>query len=440
MALEFDNHALSANGFGVAFGDKIILAELDFVMPAHGVTVLMGPSGTGKSTLLRSLAWQNQPHPRFRMWGRLELHEQLLSENNHGTLVAQNFAMLNSRVIDFLSDQLRQVHSSPRSPADLLTEITSTLQAWNAHDILAHLEERTINLSREEQRRIAIIGAVLTHPKLLLLDEPTSELGESDAHMILDLIAEIGRHLPILVALHNQEQAKMIGDDIMLLAGGRIQASGTALEFFQKPRNNVVEHFIKTGSCFVPSPDAQPEDLSEDTPPPPPLPLTALLAKESTSEYRGPRGFRWIVPGKVATTPLPGAVIDINHDLAALRVVGVTMLITLTRNDLPQEALHKHGLRNLHLSIYDREPPTIAQLKMLTRRMSDMIQKGEVLAVHCRAGIGRTGTVIAGWLIKEGLTAEAALQRIRVIDKQYVQTAEQEQFLHDFEAHLLSSV
>ena len=74
---------------------------------------------------------------------------------------------------------------------------------------------------------------------------------------------------------------------------------------------------------------------------------------------------------------------------------------------------------------------------MLLKRMEVLLAKGEVLAVHCLAGIGRTGTVLAAWLVREGLTATEALRRVRLIDHQYVQSAEQEAFLQAYEDAIL---
>ncbi|KAB2896024.1 MAG: ABC transporter, partial [Burkholderiaceae bacterium] len=155
---------------------------------------------------------------------------------------------------------------------------------------------------------------------------------------------------------------------------------------------------------------------------------------------RGPRGFAWLEPGRIAGTPLPGAVNGIDHDLAALRQCGITTLITLTESDLPQDALGRHGLANLHLPVRDREPPTVAQIQMLLLRMELLLSKGEVLAVHCLAGLGRTGTVLAAWLVREGLTAAEALRRVRLIDPDYVQSAEQEAFLQRYEDAILLKI
>ena len=69
-----------------------------------------------------------------------------------------------------------------------------------------------------------------------------------------------------------------------------------------------------------------------------------------------------------------------------------------------------------------------------------MSRRGEVLAVHCLAGLGRTGTVLAAWLIYKGLTAAEALRRVRLVDPQYVQSTEQEEFLQRYEDAILRKI
>ena len=239
---------------------------------------------------------------------------------------------------------------------------------------------------------------------------------------------------------------------MLLLAGGRVQEARAMEDFLLAPQSAAGQQFVATGSCALPAPDADPTMLADDAPLPPPLPPAALAAVSATAlntaddaadappcapASRGPNGFAWLVPGRLAGTPMPGVVNAIGHDLALLRRCGITTLITLTENDLPQEPLAQHGLKNLHLPIRDREPPTVAQIQMLLKRMEMLLNKGEVLAVHCLAGIGRTGTVLAAWLVREGLTASEALRRVRLIDHQYVQSTEQESFLQAYEDAIL---
>jgi len=176
---------------------------------------------------------------------------------------------------------------------------------------------------------------------------------------------------------------------------------------------------------------------------PPPISMrgveeAAMVGRAILSEYRGPNGFHWILPGKLAGCAEPGISAPIDYDMDLLHKVGITHLITLTEKDLDQSALSRNGLSNLHLPIYDREAPSIAQTYMLIRRMQVLLDQGAILAVHCHAGIGRTGTILAAWLIREGgLSASNAIARLRTIYPAYVQTEVQEQFLQDFEQDIM---
>lgn len=430
--------AVQADGFGVAFGERVVFSGLDFSIASPGVTVLTGPTGAGRSTLLRTMAGISAANPRFRSWGRVRYQGADIGPGNRPALAQQGTHLLANNVFDYFVQRMRAAGVATGSAVAQRARIQEQLERHDSQDILGALDRPTLNLSPDEQRRVMVLGEVLADPTLLLLDEPTAGLGDYDAHAVLDLIVEIGRSRAVLVALNDRKQARTIGSSVLLLADGRIQAHGPIVDFYDAPPNAAADSFVRTGSCQE-SPSNRPQ-VPRAEPERKELPLIDQVAADVCSEYRGPRGFRWVIPGRLATSPLPGAVIDIDYDLAALRTVGVTMLITLTRRDLPAEALARHGLRNLHLPIYDREAPTGAQLKMLAKRMSDLIRRGEVLAVHCRAGLGRTGTVVAGWLIREGLTAEAAIARIRGIDPQYVQTQEQEDFLREFETSLMANL
>jgi atypical dual specificity phosphatase len=172
------------------------------------------------------------------------------------------------------------------------------------------------------------------------------------------------------------------------------------------------------------------------------LPMTSQNGVELASgigeiifrDSSAPRGFHWIVPGKLAGCPAPGVSAAIAYDLALLEKAGITMLVTLTETDLDQTVLAKYHLRNMHLPIYDRESPSVAQTHMLLVRMQRAIEQGEVLAVHCKAGLGRTGTILAAWMIREGgLSARGAMERLRRIEPGYIQSEVQENFLKYYE-------
>ena len=134
---------------------------------------------------------------------------------------------------------------------------------------------------------------------------------------------------------------------------------------------------------------------------------------------------------------MPGAVLPLEHDLALLRSVGVSVLVNLTEKPMTQTAIPAAGLRTLHMPVEDRHAPPLMWMKMLLVKIERLIDQEEVVAVHCLAGLGRTGTVLASWLIRQGLTADEALRRLRLIEPGFVQSAAQEQLLHELETNLL---
>lgn len=186
------------------------------------------------------------------------------------------------------------------------------------------------------------------------------------------------------------------------------------------------------GGASQPRPVAIPEPSSEG------ITLAATVGEVQVKDKSAPRGFHWVVPGRLAGCPAPGVVNPIDYDLKVIKRMGVTRLITLTEKDLDQEALARNGLSNLHLPIFDREAPSVAQTHMLLVRMERMLTQGEVLAVHCKAGLGRTGTILASWMIRDGgFSALEAIRRLRLIEPGFIQSVEQEEFLVAYENDLV---
>ncbi len=500
------DYSLQVAGLGASFGARVILAEVDFALPARGVTVLLGPSGSGKSTLLRTLADLNAANPRFRRWGstryagqpwRSGLQAPRLVQQQARLMMASTF----DAIVELARPRLKLV------PHELRDWCRAQVQAFGFPELALMFDQPALQLSPVQQRAVAILREALAEPALLMVDEPTAELEGYEAFVLLELLRQVAQRTAVLMSTHQQQHAQAVAQDMLLLAGGRI-AEAQSMEAFQRaPLSLAGQQFLRTGSCAVASPDARAEDLEEGVPLPPPLPAAAVaaiseflsdaVAAEPASEpmpapalapepvpvpasmpapvsaptptpaaaaaarpravnpavlvdwqplaadpqavpaSRGPNGFAWLVPGRLAGAPQPGVVQSMDFDLKALRGCGVTVLITLTENDLPQEPLQQHGLRNLHLPVRDHESPTVAQIQMLLARMSAMLRAGEVLAVHCLAGLGRTGTVLAAWLVREGLTADEALRRVRLIDAQYVQSQAQEDLLYAYEVALL---
>lgn len=441
-------------------GQRTVLASIDLSISGTGIVVLMGPGGTGKSSLLQALSGQSNAHGE--RWGTLLFQGKPLDNTTQPPVLVQQHAReLGFSVLENLSAALRP--QAGNKPKALREEIDARLQALGATAVAAHLQQRVIDLPRGLARQVAILRAAFSGSPLLLIDEPTSELEPTDAEAVLTLIEHLSATHCCLVSLHHQGQARRIASRVILLAGGQVQVDAPVEAFFaNRGQHAVLAQFLRTGSCHVPAPDARPEELADGVAAPAPVviaekspgravgaaaetsiarPLPAStpapVRLSATPSRRGPNGFHWLVPGKLAGCPMPGVVFAIDHDLALLRGMGVTVLVNLTEREMSAERLAAFGLRSYHLGIVDRGAPPLLWAKLLLAKIEVMLREGEVVAVHCLAVLGRTGMVLAAWLIREGLTADEALRRLRTLDPGFVQSQEQEDLLHALEENLL---
>ncbi len=154
------------------------------------------------------------------------------------------------------------------------------------------------------------------------------------------------------------------------------------------------------------------------------------------------RNFTWVIPRRLAGMALPtsaghagwpraGGNADLERDLASLKALGVSAVVSLTREPLHGETLARCGLRGLHIPVEDMTAPSPEQIRRAVLYIDEHIGQGGVV-VHCMAGIGRTGTVLAGYLVWQGSTAQDAIEEIRVGRPGSVETFEQESSIHRF--------
>ena len=146
--------------------------------------------------------------------------------------------------------------------------------------------------------------------------------------------------------------------------------------------------------------------------------------------------FDWIIPDKLGACSMPGLWQWVEDDLEFLRGEGVRVLVSLSIPPPDIDLVHKHGMSHAVLPFRDMCAPPPEMIDRFVDIVSKSLDAGEPVAVHCHAGLGRTGTMLACFLVHQGRSADAAIAEVRRQRPGSVETAEQEQAVLDYERRL----
>jgi len=408
--------ALTVDGFGVAFGTQTVLADVNFVLPARGMTVIVGPAGSGKSTLVRTLAGLNDGHPSLTTWGTV-------TSSSRPALVMQHARFFVDTVRENLVSALPD--RSALDQREQTERVISVLRACRLDELVPVLGKDAVELTLSSQRRLAIARALIGDPGVLMADEPTVGLDELEAAAVVAMLRRESRQRAVVLITHHQRFARAAGGMTMLLAAGRIQETAETSRFFATPRTALAQQFLRTGGCTPVS--GVPIDDADAAPP------RVVERKEPQSRFVGPRGFFWVIPGQLGGMPRPGIIDRLEHDVEGLQRLGVTCLITLEeRATVDAESLSLAGIESIHFPIIDMGIPEVGSAIELCRLLAVRMAAGEVVTYHCRAGQGRTGMMLACQLIIAGQSAAEALHAVRSINPRCVESNVQAELLRTF--------
>jgi atypical dual specificity phosphatase len=242
---------LSLSGFGIAYGERRILEAIELEIPTRRIVVMMGPAGTGKSTLLRTLCGQRAPATSVQVFGEAKFRGRAIDAENCPVLVAQQLQFL-SNVHDYLADGLANRGELTRTAQR--QRFAAALHHANLAHLVPALDLRLMDLTPLDRKCLSLIRALGSDPALICVDELTA--GLDSASPLLSIIKEERSRRAFLVVTHHQGHARAIADDVVLLAGGRIVERSPSESFFASPRTQTAAHFLKTGGCDLPSPHA----------------------------------------------------------------------------------------------------------------------------------------------------------------------------------------
>jgi iron(III) transport system ATP-binding protein len=232
--------SVEIDGLRKKYGDVVALRDITLSIAAGSFYTLLGPSGCGKTTLLRTIAgFHDQDAGTIRIGGKPI--ENLPAYRRDVGMVFQDYAVFpHLSVFDNVAFGLRQRKLPTAEIRARVAEVLEVVQLGAFADRMPHA------LSGGQQQRVGLARAIVIKPKVLLMDEPLSNL---DARLRVDLRAELRRiqrdlGITTIYVTHDQEEALAMSDTICVMYGGVIQQAAGPLDIYLRPANRFVATFV----------------------------------------------------------------------------------------------------------------------------------------------------------------------------------------------------
>ena len=231
-------------GLSKAFGDHLVLDNIDeHIRPGEKV-VIIGPSGSGKSTFLRCLNLLETPTSGSVSFNGTEITDPKANIDvirRQMGMVFQHFNLFPNMTI------LRNITLAPTRTGLMKQDEAKEL----AMSLLRRvgLEEKALaypnQLSGGQKQRIAIVRALAMTPKVMLFDEPTSALDPEMVGEVLDVMKELAHDgMTMVVVTHEMGFAREVGDRVLFMDGGHIVEQNTPEEIFSNPQSERLQSFL----------------------------------------------------------------------------------------------------------------------------------------------------------------------------------------------------
>ncbi|HSS21790.1 MAG TPA: ABC transporter ATP-binding protein [Pyrinomonadaceae bacterium] len=233
-------YAASVLGVSKAFGKTSVLENITFHVAEGEALVLLGASGSGKTTILRIIAGLEQPYT-----GRIVLHNKDVTElppRDRGIgVIFQSYALFPKMTVEKnIGYGLRIRHRRRKEVRQTVKELLGLVQ------LEEHRKKYPSQLSGGQQQRVAIARALAYKPEVLLFDEPFGALdAQTRGHLRREIRALLKKvNVPAIFITHDQEEALELGDRIAVINSGRIEQIGTPEEVYNNPANEYVAMFL----------------------------------------------------------------------------------------------------------------------------------------------------------------------------------------------------
>ncbi len=234
-----------------AYDGQPVLRDVTLEIPAHAVTVLLGPAGSGKSTLLRLINRLNDLVDSTQLTGRVRLDGQdIYAPGVDVSALRRRVGMVFALPLPLPGTIRENIIYGPKLAGERdrtrLEEIVvrSLIQAALWDEVKDRLDSPANAISGGQQQRLCIARSLALEPEVLLLDEPTSGLDPISTAKVEDSLFELKRQYTIVIVPHSIQQAARVADHSAFLLMGELieQRRGKAL--FVAPRDRRTEDYI----------------------------------------------------------------------------------------------------------------------------------------------------------------------------------------------------
>ena len=230
------------------FGKTVVLDGIDLTIEKGEIVVIIGPSGTGKSTLLRCINFLEQPTAGTMTVGDLTVdvnrasRADVLAMRRQTAFVFQNYALFaNKTALQNIAERLLVVDKWPKEKAhQRAREILEQIGLADKADAYP------ASMSGGQQQRVGIGRAMAAGAEVILFDEPTSSLDPEWVEEVLGLMKQLAsERQTMMVVTHEMSFARDVADRVIFIDGGRIVEQGPPSEIFHNPKDPRTKDFLK---------------------------------------------------------------------------------------------------------------------------------------------------------------------------------------------------
>lgn len=227
------------------YGKQLAIAPFHLLVPDCKMLVLIGPSGGGKSTLLKLIGGLECPESgSIEIDGEPIIYKEkvLIAHRRNLGIVFQSWNLFpHLTALENIVLSLHRVKGLSIKEAEAVS-----MELLQRFELAKHAHKKPFELSGGQCQRVALIRAVAGQPKLLLLDEPTSALDPLMTAEVLELILELkkeGKNL--ILSTHHLTFAQRVADRVLFIAEGKVLEHGTPSEVFEHPKTDLSKQFME---------------------------------------------------------------------------------------------------------------------------------------------------------------------------------------------------